>query len=68
MNRIIDLRSDTVTVPDEPLRRAMYEAEVETRIIVYSGPNRQVIPGHSATPFRGNPPPHSGANRHRWNE
>ena len=28
MNKVIDLRSDTVTVPDEPMRRAMYEAEV----------------------------------------
>ncbi len=28
MNKVIDLRSDTVTVPDQPMRRAMYEAEV----------------------------------------
>lgn len=28
MNRIIDLRSDTVTVPTEEMRRAMYTAEV----------------------------------------
>lgn len=28
MNKVIDLRSDTVTVPDEAMRRAMYEAEV----------------------------------------
>ena len=28
MNRIIDLRSDTVTKPTEEMRKAMYEAEV----------------------------------------
>jgi threonine aldolase len=28
LKKVIDLRSDTVTVPDEPMRRAMYEAEV----------------------------------------
>ena len=28
MNKIIDLRSDTVTRPSEQMRKAMYEAEV----------------------------------------
>jgi threonine aldolase len=34
MNRVIDLRSDTITLPSEPMRRAMYQAEVGDDVYV----------------------------------
>lgn len=34
MNRVIDLRSDTITLPNEPMRRAMYQAEVGDDVYV----------------------------------